>query len=53
MITHAQAQAARERAAGLVRQAGVMARPEELARIEVVDLGLGELEETGLQILVI
>lgn len=51
MITRAQAQAARERAAGLLKQAGVVARPHELDRIEVVDLGLGELEETGLQIL--
>lgn len=51
MITRAQALAARQQAAGLLRQAGVMARPDELDRIEVVDLGLGELAETGLQIL--
>jgi D-lyxose ketol-isomerase len=51
VITRAQARAARERAAGFVKQAGVVARPDELDRIEVVDLGLGELERTGLQIL--
>lgn len=35
----------------MVREAGIIAREDELAQIEVVDLGLGELEQTGLQIL--
>jgi len=51
MITRAQCESARHRAVGLLRQAGVVAREDELERIEVVDLGLGELEQTGLQIL--
>ena len=51
MITRAQARAARERAAGLLTRAGVVVRPNELDRIEVVDLGLSELQQTGLQIL--
>ena len=51
MITRAEARVAREQAVGLLRQAGLVVRPDELDRIEVVDLGLGELQETGLQIL--
>lgn len=51
MITRAQYEDARRRAAALLAQAGVLARREEIDQIEVVDLGLGELEETGLQIL--
>ena len=51
MITQTQFAEARRRAAALIERAGILARPDELARIEVVDLGLGELEETGLQIL--
>jgi D-lyxose ketol-isomerase len=51
VITRAQAQAARQRAAGLLAEARVVVRPDELERIEVVDLGLNELEATGLQIL--
>ena len=51
MITRAQAREARRQAGEFLQRAGVVARPDELDRIEVVDLGLGELEETGLQIL--
>ena len=51
MITRAQLQEARQRASAFLLQARVVACPDELDRIEVVDLGLGELEQTGLQIL--
>jgi D-lyxose ketol-isomerase len=51
MITREQYKDARCRAAELLEKAGVLARPDEVARIEVVDLRLSELEETGLQIL--
>lgn len=51
MITRAEYEAARARAAALVAQAGIVARPDELEAMEVADLGLGELAHTGLQIL--
>jgi D-lyxose ketol-isomerase len=51
MITRAQYEDTRRRAGELIVRAGILARQDELERIEVVDLGLGELEQTGLQIL--
>lgn len=51
MITRAEYEAARRRAAEMLRRAGIVARPDEIAHIEVVDLGLGELEQTGLQVM--
>jgi D-lyxose ketol-isomerase len=51
MITRAEYQSARKRAAEMFREAGILARRDELEGIEIVDLGLGELEQTGLQIL--
>ena len=51
MITWAQYDEARRRAVEMYTEAGVLARPDEVEGIEVVDLGLGELEETGLQIM--
>ena len=51
MITRAQYEDARRRAGELIARAGILARQDELERIEVVDLGLGELEQTGLQIM--
>jgi D-lyxose ketol-isomerase len=50
MIARQQYESAKRRAAKMLGEAGVLACPDELARIEVVDLGLGELEQTGLQI---
>lgn len=50
MITRAQYENARRRAARMLEAADILARPDEVARFEVVDLGLSELEETGLQI---
>ncbi len=46
------AAAARERAATMLAEAGIVLRPPELAEIEVVDFGLGELVRWGLQIVV-
>jgi D-lyxose ketol-isomerase len=43
---------ARDRAAAALAAAGIVLTPAEREAIEVVDFGLGRLEETGLQILV-
>ncbi len=43
---------ARERAAGLLGQAGIVLTPAEHAAIEVADFGLGRLAEVGVQIVV-
>jgi D-lyxose ketol-isomerase len=51
MITRAEYESAKRRAAALIDRSGVLVRPDEIERIEVADLGLGELEQTGLQIL--
>lgn len=51
MITRTAYQAARARAAALLAQTGIALRPDELAQIAVADFGLGDLEETGAQIL--
>ena len=51
MITSTQLESARKRAAEMLKQAGIVARPDELARIEVADMGLSELEQSGIQIL--
>lgn len=51
MITRAEWETARQRAWEMVQQAGVIVRPEEYAQMEVADVGLGELAQTGLQIL--
>jgi D-lyxose ketol-isomerase len=52
MITRTQVQAAQERAARMLEQAGIFITPEERRNIEVVELGLGELEHTGLELVV-
>jgi D-lyxose ketol-isomerase len=43
---------ARERAATMLAEAGIVLTPAEREGIEVADFGLGRLEETGLQIVV-
>jgi len=48
-MTHAEA---RERAAGMLADAGIVLTPAERETIEVVDFGLGRLEELGLQLVV-
>jgi D-lyxose ketol-isomerase len=48
-VTEAQA---RDRAATMLGEAGIVLTPAERAAIEVTDFGLGRLEETGLQLVV-
>jgi D-lyxose ketol-isomerase len=43
---------ARERAAAMLAEAGIVLTPAERVAIEVTDFGLGRLEETGLQLVV-
>ncbi len=51
MITRDEYEQARRRAWDMVKQAGVVVREAEFDQMEVADVGLGELAETGLQIL--
>jgi D-lyxose ketol-isomerase len=43
---------ARERAAAMLIEAGIVLTPQECQNIEVADFGLGRLDEIGLQIVV-
>jgi hypothetical protein len=43
---------ARERAAAMLDEAGIVLTPRERESIEIADFGLGRLEEIGLQIVV-
>jgi len=52
MITREQVTAAQERAAAMLEQAGILITPEERRNIEVAEFGLGELEKTGLELVV-
>jgi D-lyxose ketol-isomerase len=51
MITRSEALKARERAAEMIRAAGILITPKETDAIEPVDFGLGRLETEGAQIL--
>ena len=51
MITRSAYERARRRAGEMVREAGILARPDELDAIEVADLGLSMLDAIGLQIM--
>ena len=50
MLTRSEKEKAQARAAGMLAAAGIVLTPEERADIEVIDLGLGELETTGLEL---
>lgn len=50
MLTRDQVADARARAHEYLTRAGIVLTPDEAARIEVADFGLGELETTGLQL---
>jgi len=52
MTTPEQLREAQCRTLQCLDRAGIMVTPEEAANIEVTDLGLGQLERTGLQIVV-
>jgi hypothetical protein len=51
MITRKQQRAAQKRAAQMIRNSGVGIKEEEPKKIEVVDFGLSNLEEEGVQVL--
>jgi D-lyxose ketol-isomerase len=51
MITRKEQQAARRRAAEMIRRAGLDVSDAEAGGIEVVDFGLGRLETEGVQVL--
>ena len=51
MLSQAEVTHARRRAADMLVRAGLAITPTELARIEVADFGLADLERTGLQLL--
>jgi D-lyxose ketol-isomerase len=52
MITQEQLEAASARAREYLDRAGIVLTPDEAANIEVADMGLGELEQTGLELVV-
>jgi D-lyxose ketol-isomerase len=51
MITRARQKSAQESAALMITRSGIRIRADEKAGIEVVDFGLGRLEEEGVQVL--
>src|SRR5919112_6729316 len=52
MLTPEQLEAARARARAYLKRAGIVLTPEEAASIEIADMGLGELEQTGLELVI-
>ncbi len=52
MITKEQRRQAQQRAIESLRRAGIVITPEEAANVEVADFGLGELESSGLELVV-
>ena len=52
MITHHEVQSAQERAAKMLAAVGMVISPVERQNIEVAEFGLGELERTGLELVV-
>jgi D-lyxose ketol-isomerase len=52
VLTRAQLEAAQERAAAMLAEAGIVLTPGEREAIEVADFGLSRLEEVGLQVVV-
>jgi D-lyxose ketol-isomerase len=52
MLSQSQVQQAQLRAAAMLAQQGTVLTPHEAQQVEVADFGLGELERTGLEIVV-
>ena len=52
MLTPAEQDAARKRAAAVLAEAGIVLTPAEADAIEIADFGLSRLEETGLELVV-
>ena len=50
MITNKQKIEAQQRAAEMIRAAGILIRDNEIDKIEVADFGLGQLEREGIQV---
>jgi D-lyxose ketol-isomerase len=50
MITRSQVRAAQQRALRMLRDAGIALTPQEAGNIEVADVGLGQLDTIGLEI---
>ena len=51
MISAIEAQSARDRTLAMLNEAGIALTPDERKNIELVELGLGELLQTGLEII--
>lgn len=51
-LSKARLEGARRRARGFLQKAGIVLTQKEAANIEVADVGLGELEKTGLELVV-
>ena len=52
MIKRSDVRKAQARAARMLERAGIVLTPNEIKNIEVAELGLGELEQTGLELVV-
>lgn len=52
MLTKSQAQHAKERAAAMMERAGMIVSPKDREAIEIAEMGLSDLERTGLELLV-
>jgi D-lyxose ketol-isomerase len=52
VLTHAEVDAARKRAAAMLAEAGIVLTPAEREAIEVADFGLSRLDEIGLEVVV-
>lgn len=52
MMSRAELKTRQRQAAALIQRAGIVITPEEEARLEAADFGLGEFERTGLGVLV-
>jgi len=52
MITQSELKTAQDRAAAMLVEVGIRLTPEERENIEIAEFGLGELERTGLELVV-
>lgn len=52
MLTVSQVNQAQQRAAAMLSQVGIVLNPAEREQIEIAEFGLGELEHTGLELVV-
>ncbi len=52
MLTRGEARRAQARAAEMFDRLGIVLTPEERENIEIAEFGLGELERTGLELVI-